>query len=97
LLLTKIALSEALVIPINKSITLTSKSNVKFYKLLGANNTSALFVDSGSVLELDGIIVTHGSGEGGQGVIVKTGSAFIMHSGEISGNNCFGYGGGVSN
>jgi len=87
-----ITLSEALVIPINKSITLTSKSNVKFYKLLGANNTSTIFVDSDSVLELDGIIVTHVNGVVGCGVIVARGGTLVLFSGEISGNTGGGYG-----
>jgi hypothetical protein len=87
-----IILTDSLVISANKTITLTSKSNVKFFKLLGADNTSTIFVDSDSVLKLGGIIVTHVEGAVGCGVIVERDGTLMLYSGEISGNIGGGYG-----
>jgi len=92
-----ITLTETLVIPANKDITLTSNIKSKFYKLIGPKYVSTITVEKGGVLKLEGVIVTHKSGEGGQGVIVKTGGKFIMYSGEVSGNNAFDRGGGIHN
>ena len=76
----------SLTIPANKDITLTSSKTVGYYKLIGAEDTSTIFVNGGSVLKLDGIIVTHPNAKSGNGVTVNPGGTFFMYSGEISGN-----------
>jgi hypothetical protein len=83
-----IALTEALKIPANKDITLTSN------KIIGAEGKSTIFVDGGGVLRLDGIVVTHVNYAGavGGGVYVDVNGLLIMYSGEISGNTVVGGG-----
>jgi hypothetical protein len=83
-----ITLTASLVIPSNKDITLTSNNNnaAKFFELIGANEQSTITVNSGGMLTLDGIIVTHESGALGSGVTVNSGGALTLLSGTISGN-----------
>jgi hypothetical protein len=75
-----ITLTETLVIPTNKDITLTSNRNSGYYKLLDVTIT----VDG--TLTLDGIIVTCTSSGHGRGVAINKNGTLIMLSGEISGN-----------
>ncbi|MCL2642548.1 MAG: InlB B-repeat-containing protein [Candidatus Bathyarchaeota archaeon] len=81
-----IKLSAPIVIPAGKNIALTSNNNVAFFKLIGANSASTLIVDAGGRLTLDGVIVSHKSGDVGRGVIVNSGGMLNMNSGEISDN-----------
>jgi hypothetical protein len=82
---------------LNKHITLTSNSNTKFFKLIGANGQSTIEIADG-VLTIDGIIVTHETGSTGSGVFVNNPAKLIMHRGEISGNTADKFaGGGVRN
>jgi flagellar basal body-associated protein FliL len=89
-----ITLTEALRIPVDKDITLTSNKAGGYYKLIGAEGASTIFVDGGGVLRLDGIIVTHvkNAGPVGGGVYVEANGQLIMHGGEISGNIVIDYG-----
>ena len=101
----------SLTIPVNKDITLSSSKTVGYYKLIGAEGVSTIFVNGGSVLKLDGVIVTHvtDADKVGGGVYVETNGLLIMYSGEVSGNTAMGvwmpilggsyssYGGGVYN
>jgi len=82
-----ISLSSNLIIPTHKDITLTSNKANGYYKLIGAP-ISTITVESGGVLKIDGIIITNSSQSG---VIVKEKGLFILYSGEISGNNAYGY------
>lgn len=65
-----ITLTEKLVIPANKDITLTSNKESELYKLIGTSydeygvivggsSVSTIIVESNGVLKLDGISVTH--------------------------------------
>ncbi|MGD6809036.1 MAG: hypothetical protein ACQCN3_04985 [Candidatus Bathyarchaeia archaeon] len=82
-----IELTEALIIPAGKDITLTS-SNIEngFYKLIGANNQSTIIVETGGVLRLDGVVVAHEEGVYGSGVFVDFDGALILYSGVICNN-----------
>jgi hypothetical protein len=95
-----IALTESLIIPANKDISLSSNSNFEFFKLVGMFGTSTIIVESDSVLRLDGINVTHANGATGTGVTINSDGTLIMSDGVIFGNTC-GYaeyaGGGVAN
>jgi hypothetical protein len=97
-----VTLTESLVIPANKKITLRSDSS-EFYRLNGADNCYTIVVENSGVLTLDGIIVTHKSKTYGSGVRVYSGGTFIVYSGEISGNracrigDAYDDGGGVYN
>jgi hypothetical protein len=95
-----ITLTESLIIPDGKDITLTSAGDKHFFKLFGVNGAdvysngvlyadvgNTIVIESGGVLRLDGIIITHESGQVGRGVNVADGGTFIMYSGEISGNS----------
>jgi len=82
-----IALTESLKILANKNITLTSNKASGFYKLIGADGSSTITVESNGVLKLDGVIVTHPKGTTGRGVMVDVGGTFIMYNGEVSGNS----------
>ncbi|MDR2707137.1 MAG: hypothetical protein LBB87_00095 [Nitrososphaerota archaeon] len=81
-----ITLSDTLIIPINKNITLTSNKINDFYKLVGADGKSTITVEGSGVLRLDGVIVTHVNGAEGRGVYVMENGYFIMNNGEVSGN-----------
>ncbi|MDR0461066.1 MAG: hypothetical protein LBH62_06520 [Nitrososphaerota archaeon] len=96
-----IVLTSTLSISANKDITLTSTAGKNFFKLIGADSANpystfqmpnvavgtTIDVESGGVLRLGGIIVTHESGSIGRGVYVNGGGSLIMYSGEISGNS----------
>jgi len=102
---TDIVLTETLVIPTNKEITLTSNSDIEFFKLIGADGENAITVNGDGLLWLDGVIVTHEGSGSGSGVFVEPDGTFIMVDGEIIGNNGWrgatgsggGGGGGVYN
>jgi len=92
-----ITLTDKIVIPKNKDITLTSNKVAGYYKLIGADSVSTIFVEGKGVLKLEGIIVTHDSKELagpelGGGVYVEADGQLIMYSGEISGNNAIDWG-----
>jgi hypothetical protein len=95
-----IVLTDELVIPANKNITLTSTGDSKF-KLFGANGTvsyeDTIVVGNKGMLRLENIIVTHKSGVIGSGVRVNDGGTCILSSGEISGNRRIYRHGGVYN
>ncbi|MDR2707181.1 MAG: hypothetical protein LBB87_00315 [Nitrososphaerota archaeon] len=85
-----ITLTETLRIPDDKDITITSNKATEYYKLIGAEGKSTVFVDGKGILKLDGIIITHVNHRGpelGGGVYVAEGGWLIMCSGEISGNS----------
>lgn len=92
-----IELDESLVIPADKHIVLMSYGLDKFFRLIGASGADTIIVDSGGVLELAGIIVTHPSATYGCGVTVFPGGVLTMYSGEIFGNKGNLDGGGVCN
>jgi parallel beta-helix repeat protein len=94
-----IVLTCELKIPMGKNITLTSKGDSKFFKLVGADGWSTLAVEAGGVLELKGIIVTHAEDAVGHGVDVYYRGILTMSGGELSGNRVTdsGRGGGVFN
>jgi len=82
-----ITLTEPLVIPAKKDVTLTSNNdNDKFFKLIGANNQTTIMVNDGGALTLAGIVVTHNSGSTGRGVTVNQGGKLTMSMGIIAGN-----------
>jgi hypothetical protein len=91
--------SSTLIIPANKDITLTGKSENGFYKLIGAVDTCTIVVEGGGVLRLDGVSVTHKNGVTGCGVYIMHGGGMLyLYNGEISGNiadNATFSGGGV--
>ncbi|MCL2432587.1 right-handed parallel beta-helix repeat-containing protein [Candidatus Bathycorpusculum sp.] len=97
-----IALTNPLDILEGKDITLTSTTagDIGFYKLIGTKSIgvenhwyATIVVQSGSLLRLDGIIVTHERGVTGYGVMVYPDGTLILSDGEISGNT----GGGIYN
>ena len=61
---------------------------------LVSSSGPTIVVETGGVLTLDGIIVTHVRDCDGSGVIVSSGGTLIMVNGEISGNTVDKYGGG---
>ncbi len=82
-----IQLTKPFIIPTNKNITLTSNNIANgFYKLIGANNQSAIIVETDGVLRLDGVVVTHEKGVYGSGVFVDFDGALILYSGVICNN-----------
>jgi len=81
-----ITLTDSLIIPGNKKVTLTSSNKNVFFRLNGASGQDTIIVQNGGTLTLDGIIVTHTSGNG-RGIAVTNGGTLIMYSGEISGNS----------
>jgi hypothetical protein len=92
----------ALTIPRNADVTLESNSTlasengVEFFKLIGASGVNTILVDNGGILKINGIVVTHSSGNG-HGVEVNFNGVLELKKGKISGNAISGYGGGVSN
>ncbi|MCL1970652.1 MAG: hypothetical protein FWF66_04255 [Candidatus Bathyarchaeota archaeon] len=100
-----IKLTDSLIIPYNKDITLTSNRD-DFYKLIGADEASTITIDKGGVLRLEGIIVTHMSEDHGNGVFVNFGGVLYLSGGAVSNNRAVldmakgsdtGVGGGVFN
>jgi len=91
-----------LTIPSGAKITLrsnkeaTKKEGVEFFRLSGVEDESTLTVETGGLLNLEGIIVTHNKGAYGWGVDVNPGGTLTMIDGEIS-NNTAGIGGGIYN
>jgi hypothetical protein len=81
-----ITLTDTITIPPNKDITLTSSKTAEYYKLVGPTRKSTINVENSGVLKIDGIIVTHVSGEDGRGIDVLANGQLIMYRGEISGN-----------
>ncbi|MCL2643470.1 MAG: InlB B-repeat-containing protein [Candidatus Bathyarchaeota archaeon] len=89
-------------IPTDKDITLISVgSNDEpegFWKLTGIVNMETILVNGKLTLgtsKLDGIIVTHATGQNGRGVTVNPSGTLILYSGKISGNMVDSLGGGV--
>ncbi|MCL2686621.1 MAG: InlB B-repeat-containing protein, partial [Candidatus Bathyarchaeota archaeon] len=89
-----------------KDITLISNDGTGvFFKLIGVSGINTITINSGGALELDGIVVTHNSGELGRGVYVDFGATLTLSSGEITENDIYTggtisdaqYGGGVYN
>ena len=91
-----IQLSAPLTIVAGKDITLKSKGNAGFFKLIGAPGADTITVESGAILKLDNIHVTHTTDATGTGVTVQSGGTLTMSDGEISGNTG-NWGGGVAN
>jgi predicted outer membrane repeat protein len=90
-----ITLTDSLVIPYSKDITLTSNNSENtFHKLIGADGESTIVVETRGVLKLDGIIVTHMNGAHGNGIFVNFGGILYLYAGAIS-NNTAPIGGGV--
>jgi len=87
-----IDLTQTLVIPTNKEITLISETGADFYKLT-ATHTKVTITVFGT-LTLDGIIVTHANNLAGGGVNVASNGICIMVKGEISNNRDTEHGGG---
>jgi hypothetical protein len=82
-----IALTETLIIPDNKNITLTSNKANGFYKLIGVSLENTITIETNGKLQLDGVIVTHvAESLGRSGVYVNTNGTLILSKGEISGN-----------
>jgi hypothetical protein len=92
---TTITLSGTLEIPADKIITLVNEGDSKM-RLIGADGASTITVRRDAKLTLDGIIVTHASGDRGSGVTVLGGGALVMTAGEIF-NNTAAEAGGVRN
>ena len=65
-----IFLTVVLAIPAHKNVTLTSNNSV-FFKLFGEDNQSTIVVETGGILHLDGVIVTHATDGSGLGVFVN--------------------------
>ena len=82
----------ALTIMPGQNITLvTSAASPRVWKLIGASGQDVIIVKG--TLTIDGVIVTHVSGQNGRGVIVN-GGTLNLNLGEISGNTAT-VGGGV--
>ncbi|MDR2203966.1 MAG: hypothetical protein LBE76_06695, partial [Nitrososphaerota archaeon] len=92
-----ITLTEALKIPADKNITLTSDSNSVLYNLRGADGQSTITVEAYGELVLDGIIVTHTANAKGTGVTVNNNGKLTLYSGRIFNNTVTNNGGGVYN
>ena len=101
-----IELSSTLTIETGKTVTLMSNGvDGGFCKLIGAPNSDTITIVRSGNLVLDGIIVTHNSGDMGRGVYVSSGATLILNSGEITENNIYTggsindaqFGGGVYN
>jgi uncharacterized repeat protein (TIGR02543 family) len=81
-----ISLSESLVIPANKNITLTSTGD-DFFKLIGTpTNKPTIIVEDRGFLIIDGIAVTRITDPVGLGVAINSGGTLVMLDGEISEN-----------
>jgi len=87
-----ITLTEALRIPDDKKITLTSNGD-EFFKLIGADKCYTLVIENGGVLNIDGLIVTHENGASGNGIRVYPGGTLILSKGKISDNSAARIGG----
>jgi hypothetical protein len=81
-------------------ITLVSNNKLTdsfddFFSIYGVNGASSIVVNSGGILRLTSIIVTHDLGTVGSGITVNSGGTLIMSGGVISGNTAARWGGGV--
>jgi len=87
-LLNDIALTTGpLDIPSGKDITLTSDTGAR--KLIGRNGTASVnysAIDVKGKLIIDGIVVTHSSGQPGMGIMVFDIGELVLKSGSVSGN-----------
>jgi len=98
-----ISLIGTITVPVGVDVTLQSNGGVGFFKLFGPNGDAVLGVEGGGVLRLNGVVVTHASGDYGRGVWVNSGGKLVLYDGEISNNNDAadvyggGNGGGVYN
>jgi hypothetical protein len=90
-----ITLTEQLVIPVNKDITLTSTSTSKFFKLIGGDTGRSTLgpteypqavINVRGVLKLDGIVVTCTNYPLAWNLLVLVDGTLILYNGEISGN-----------
>jgi hypothetical protein len=89
--------NSALSIPDKTNVTLTIDSKYGVRKLFGAVGNSVIIVETGGVLTLNGLIITHENDTiEGNGIIVNSGGTIMMYSGMISGNTVKN-GGGVYN
>jgi len=79
-------------VTLRSNTELAKESGVKFFRLFGVSDVSTITVESGGVLKLDGIIVTHNEGDYGRGVDVNFDSILRLTDGEIS-NNTSNHGG----
>jgi hypothetical protein len=94
-----IALTDQLVIPVNKDITLTSTSTSRFFKLIGGDTgrstlgpteypQAVINVDGSGVLRIDGVSVTCDNYPLAWNNLVRVNvcGTLILYNGEISGN-----------
>jgi len=79
-------------VTLRSNTELAKKSGVNFFRLFGVSDVSTITVESGGILKLEGIIVTHNEGDYGRGVDVSFGSMLRLTDGEIS-NNTSNHGG----
>jgi len=91
------SITQTMVVPAGKNITLISESPSSFYFLRGADGKNTITVERDGELRLDGIVVTHVDNTKGSGVVVDSGATLIMSKGAIFNNNVTGDGGGVIN
>jgi hypothetical protein len=95
-----IALTEQLVIPANKDITLTSTSTSKFFQLIGGDTgrstlgpaeypEAVINVKGSGALKIDGIVVTCGNYALAWNKLIRVDvcGTLILYNGEISGNS----------
>jgi hypothetical protein len=94
-----ITITEALVIPVDKDLTLTSTSSSEFFKLIGGDARTTLgpaewpdaviIVSGDGVLRLDGIVVTCANNPLAYNKLVRVEvcGTLILYNGEISGNS----------
>jgi hypothetical protein len=94
-----IALKNLLEIPNGKNITLVMNCGTSsFVSVIGTNGVDTVIVKSGgSLVLLDGVVITHVKGDRGRGVYVESRGTLIIDGGKISGNTVNGTGGGVYN
>ncbi|MGE5556499.1 MAG: hypothetical protein ACM3UY_09645 [Methanocella sp.] len=92
-----ITLTEQLVIPANKDITLTSIGTSKFFKLIGGDTDrstlgpteypkAVIYVENSGVLKIDCIIVTCANYPLAWNNLVSVSGTLVLYNGEISGN-----------
>jgi len=82
-----ITLTASLVVLEGEHVMLTSNRDDGFYKLIGPSSVDTIIVETGGLLHLGGIIVTHTENGSGCGVNVRIGGTLAMSKGEIINNN----------
>ncbi|MDR0493431.1 MAG: InlB B-repeat-containing protein [Nitrososphaerota archaeon] len=92
-----IELNASLTISAGKHIVLISYGQNELFRLIGASDADTIIVESGGVLEIAGITITHPSTANARGVTINTDGALTLSFGEISGNTVSWDGGGVYN